>query len=365
MDFDFYDRVWFGDQKKTDMKEEQAKIGCWLGIAHRVGSGMTYWVLTESGSAIARSTVQHITTADMATDATMKTRVTTFDANLFTVWTTKTSKLRYLAMCSTCRTTIMCRMSLPTYRTYYPGDGIRGHVAGPQIRCRRDRIDTFDQYLGAEFILNANGETAMATITKRAKDNDGNAIGKRNSNPLLDTREYECTPEDGSVYRYNANVKANNIYSQYEDEGRRHAAWQEIVDHEKDGSAEDLSNGCVLTEQGQRIPKTATKGWKLLCQWRDGSSDWIELKHVKDSNPIQLAEYALANCIQEEPAFKWWVFETLRTRDRIIAKVKSRYWKTSHKYGVKLPHSVQEILQIDKETGTDFRWKAIQKEMKR
>ena len=83
MDFDFYDRVWFGDQKKTDMKEEQAKIGCWLGIAHRVGSGMTYWVLTESGSAIARSTVQHITTADMATDATMKTRVTTFDANLF------------------------------------------------------------------------------------------------------------------------------------------------------------------------------------------------------------------------------------------------------------------------------------------
>ncbi len=43
--------------------------------------------------------------------------------------------------------------------------------------------------------------------------------------------------------------------------------------------------------------------------------------------------------------------------------MKSRYWKTSHKYGVRLPHSVQEALQIDKETGTDFWWSAIQKEM--
>ena len=43
--------------------------------------------------------------------------------------------------------------------------------------------------------------------------------------------------------------------------------------------------------------------------------------------------------------------------------MKSCYWKTSHKYGVRLPHSVQEALQIDKETGTAFWWSAIQKEM--
>ena len=62
---------------------------------------------------------------------------------------------------------------------------------------------------------------------------------------------------------------------------------------------------------------------KLLCQWCDGSSDWVELKHLKDSNPIQLEEYAVANQIQEEPAFKWWVSQTLRTHTRINAKVKS------------------------------------------
>jgi hypothetical protein len=62
------------------MTDEQARIGRWLGIAHRVGSDMTYWILTKSGKLIARSTEQHITTTDMATDA-MKNRTATFDAN--------------------------------------------------------------------------------------------------------------------------------------------------------------------------------------------------------------------------------------------------------------------------------------------
>ena len=69
LDFDFYDRVWYWDEPKTDMTNEQARIGRWLGIAHRVGSDMTYWVLTESGRVIARSTVQHITISDMASNA--------------------------------------------------------------------------------------------------------------------------------------------------------------------------------------------------------------------------------------------------------------------------------------------------------
>jgi hypothetical protein len=61
-----------------------------------------------------------------------------------------------------------------------------------------------------------------------------------------------------------------------------------------------------------------TRGWKLLCQWKNGSSDWVDLRHLKDSNPIEVAEYAVAKRIQEGPAFKWWVPETLRTRNRII-----------------------------------------------
>ena len=35
-------------------------------------------------------------------------------------------------------------------------------------------------------------------------------------------------------------------------------------------------------------------------------------------------------------------------------KVKCRYWQTTHKFGIRLPKTTEEALQIDKITGTDF-----------
>ena len=37
----------------------------------------------------------------------------------------------------------------------------------------------------------------------------------------------------------------------------------------------------------------------------------------------KLAEYAMTNRLVEEPAFKWWVPQTLRWRNHIFAKVKN------------------------------------------
>ena len=54
--------------------------------------------------------------------------------------------------------------------------------------------------------------------------------------------------------------------------------------------------------------------------------------------PVEVAEYAVANRIVEEPTFAWWVPHTLRKRNRIISKVKSRYWWTRHKFDLSLIH---------------------------
>jgi hypothetical protein len=51
--------------------------------------------------------------------------------------------------------------------------------------------------------------------------------------------------------------------------------------------------------------------------------DWFPLKDLKDSNPIETAEYAVSNKIADEPALIWWVRDTLRRRNRYISK-----WKT-------------------------------------
>lgn len=58
---------------------------------------------------------------------------------------------------------------------------------------------------------------------------------------------------------------------------------------------------------------------------------------------MELAEYAASHSLLEQPAFAWWAPYTLCKRDRMIGKVKSRYWKTTHEFGIPLPHSVKEV----------------------
>ena len=77
-----------------------------------------------------------------------------------------------------------------------------------------------------------------------------------------------------------------------------------------------------------------TGGLKFRVKWKDGTATWISLKDLKESNPIEVAEYVTARSIQDEPAFAWGVTFTLRKRDRIVAAVNSRVSKATHKYGI-------------------------------
>ncbi len=54
----------------------------------------------------------------------------------------------------------------------------------------------------------------------------------------------------------------------------------------------------------------------------------------------------------------------LKKRERILKKVKTKYWSVTHKYGLELPKSVAQALAIDRRMGTNF-WKlAIEKEIR-
>ncbi len=113
----------------------------------------------------------------------------------------------------------------------------------------------------------------------------------------------------------------------------------------------DFLNTTITLVNGNVKPKIMMKGWMLLVMWKDGSTSCVKLKDFKASNPIALAHYAVANCIAEELAFKWWVSDTLHKQKCIISKVKKKYWKMMHKFGIKLPHSVEEALEINRVRG--------------
>ena len=136
-----------------------------------------------------------------------------------------------------------------------------------------------------------------------------------------------------------------------DDEGKRHYVIKEIVGHRKNGDAVAREDGFSIGKYGNKHAKWTTRGWKIAVELKDGSQIWIPLKEAKKGYPVELAEYAVAQV-------------TLNHMRRLVKKVKKKYWKTTHKYGIRLPHSVEEALRIDQKTGTTF-WKdAIKKELR-
>ena len=152
----------------------------------------------------------------------------------------------------------------------------------------------YDEYIGAEVLVDVGDEKQRAVVKKRVVDTDGNPVGKRNDNYMLDTREYELEFDDGTTEIYSSNIVMENIYTQVNDEGRMFVLMEEIIDHKKDDSAIPISEGTFIRNNSVRKKRT-TRGWKLLVQWKDGTTSWVRLADMKESFPLETAEYDKRN----------------------------------------------------------------------
>ena len=342
LDFEFYDLVWYWDHPQAD---DNPRLGRWLGVSHRIGSALCYWILKENGRVVSRTTVQHVTSLDLQQPET-KQRVTQLDQDLHE----------------------LLDKDLPEHPMgqdhFYQHDlYLEGREDDP---CDPEEVqqqgqphaineedapehspDTYDDLVGAQLMLPKGDNWQQGRVIKRARGEDGKPIGTRHQNPSMDTRQYVVKMPDGSVEVHFANIIAENIFSQVDSEGRSFSILKEINDHRKGVEAVSKDDAFYVSSNGNRIPKRTTRGWELLVEWKDGTLDWIPLHELKKGNPIEVAEYALANKIDDEPAFSWWVHSTLRKRNRIISKVKSRYWKTTHKFGIEVPKTVKRALVLE------------------
>ena len=68
----------------------------------------------------------------------------------------------------------------------------------------------------------------------------------------------------------------------------------------------------VPSRSGHISQRHTTKGWEMNVLWKDGSSDWVSLQDMKESFPIQTAEYTVMNKLVEEPTFAWWIKDVLK-----------------------------------------------------
>ena len=162
----------------------------------------------------------------------------------------------------------------------------------------------------------------MARVVRRSIGSDGKIIGKLDG--TLKSLVYDVEFPDGAIKQYAANVIAENVLSQVDTSGFHTQHLSSIEHHERLGGAVSKADAYFTTKRGAKRRRHTTAGWKFLCQWRDGTSSWASLKVLKESNPIEVAEYVTACGIADEPAFTWWVPFTLKKRDRIVAAVNTR-----------------------------------------
>jgi hypothetical protein len=230
--------------------------------------------------------------------------------------------------------------------------------------------DVFDDtYLNMELAIPRDSDgPEFARATKRLKDKDRLTIGRANNNPILDTIMYKVEYPDGHKASLAANAIAENMFAQVGDEGNHHVLFEEIIDHRidlrTDGMEVKQQDAFLTTRSGNKRRRETTKGWEILIQWKDGSTTWVSMKDIKGSYPVQLAEHATQRQIDGESAFAWWIRHVLQKRNIIIAKLKTKYWVRTHKFGVKIPKTVKEAKLFDEENGHTLWWDAICKEMK-
>jgi hypothetical protein len=162
--------------------------------------------------------------------------------------------------------------------------------------------EAYNKFISARVWLPYDdGSARPAKITGPKRDTDGNLIGHTHANHVLDTSLYEVEFDDGRVGTYSANIIAQNVFEKVDDEGQAHILFDDIIDHQEGTDALAIDDGFVI-HNIYHTPKRTTRGWTMLVQWKYGSTTWIPLKDLKESNPVQVADYVVAHKLLSLPS---------------------------------------------------------------
>ena len=341
-------------------KEELGKV---LGPAVDAGNMMAQWVCKSNGQIVPRRTLRRLTTAEVHSDVEIERRKVFL--RLMEKHHGTSHKIPVIDESS--KTPIgdddgrefeLYEDAEETPRSLPEADSLYDSKGRPLLQQ-----PSSDRLINSEVLLPQGRRIRSAKVLKRTEDDAGELVGTYSDNPMLNTCTYDVMFPDGEVKQYAANIIAENLFAQVDPDGHSHRLMEGIVGHKMTKDAVRREDKHLVTKFGARKLRKTTVGWKLLVSWKDGSESWIPLKDLKESNPVDVADYATKVGIADEAAFAWWVPFTLRKRDVIISLVKARVVKRSHKYGVEIPRTVKEALALDEKNGNTFWAEAIKKEM--
>ena len=101
---------------------------------------------------------------------------------------------------------------------------------------------------------------------------------------------YEVEYQDGHTAALAANLIAENLFAQVDEEGNRSLLFDKIVDVRTDGTQVLQQDAFVTTSSRTQRRAITTKGSEVNLKWKDRSTTKKKQKDIKESYPVQLAE---------------------------------------------------------------------------
>jgi hypothetical protein len=287
-EFGWYQWVkWFDED--ANLASNQEKYARYLGPSRGVGSLMTSKLLNDKGNTLYRSTFRALTQEEIDSPKEQEMRKA-FDRKIEEI------------LGPNLNPDDLPEDETPEYERYEDDED----PGVPTVERDDFDKDAVDMYLKAEVTLPIGGEMLSGKVSSRKRYGDGNLIGMANANPIIDIRMFVVEFPDGLEDKYSANIIAENLLSMCDSEGNQFLLLKHITDHRKEDNALSEEDSYVWA-RGRKYPKKSTKCWKLCIEWKDGTTSWEPLSTLKESKLVEVAEYAVAHELTNEPAFRWWV----------------------------------------------------------
>ena len=220
---------------------------------------MSYWELPRSGIPISRTKVQLVTQLETQTDANMK-RFEQYDTAITERFHEVYTQESFSAPSSD-KPTVEMWKDLADGNEDYQNEFSRV-FDNTDVKEDDDKFtpDSYDNYINMELALDQGGEQPeYARVKKLLKDNQGRPIGIESENTIINTRMYEVEYQDAHTVALAANIIAENIFAQVDDEGNRSILFDKIVDVRTDGTQVLQQDAFVNTSSRTQRRVTTTK----------------------------------------------------------------------------------------------------------
>ena len=358
--YDWYDWCYFRDNK-ANFPFNKEVLGRVLGPATGKGNEMAQWVLKSNGNVVPRRSHRPLKTEEIHSPVEKEKRKI-FNRLIEERWGTSINPPRK-------DSPEELPEMLNKFEEYEDDDEQPRVISDIEDMVdstgkRLNQSPSYDCILNVEVTFQQEEGLSIGRVKRRALGPDGLTAGTYDDNPRLNSIVYEVEFPDGQVKEYSANVIAENMLTQVDSDGYSTALMKGIIDYKRDDDvAVRKCDKYITSSRGRRSLRKTTKGWKLLVKWVDDSESWMDLKDMKEAHPIKTAEFAKAHGIDNEAAFAFWVPYVLRKRDIILSKIKARIRKTTHKFGIEIPTSVEEAYRLDEDNNNTFWRDALAKEM--